>query len=61
MALMNAGVKKSCGQVLIRSSYTARFIATPWTVGLSVKRNVWHLLHLMMLRQAVNIAAARNN
>jgi hypothetical protein len=60
MALMNAGVKK----VVVRfdpRSYTARFIATPWTVGLSVKRNVWHLLHLMMLRQAVNIAAARNN
>jgi len=52
--------RESCVS-LIRSSYTARFIATPWTVGLSVKRNVWHLLHLMMLRQAVNIAAARNN
>jgi len=32
MALMNAGVKKLWSG-LIRSSYTARFIATPWTVG----------------------------
>jgi len=60
MALMNAGVK-----VVVRFDpqqlQVTRFIATPWTVGLSVKRNVWHLLHLMMLRQAVNIAAARNN
>jgi len=39
MALMNAGVKKLWSG-LIRSSHNTVYCYT-WTVGLSVKRNVW--------------------
>jgi len=59
MALMNAGVK-----VVVRfdpQQLQHGLLLHPGRSVLSVKRNVWHLLHLMMLRQAVNIAAARNN